>query len=139
MRRGKSTYCKLTEQVLGDGEWRKQGRLLVPDRPQSVIFKIHGKSVHNFRRSDARPLKGTPQLFRTDVSSRSSGGAKTQHYPGFASLRIAAAREASAFKTAVSAPPAEREASGSPLEGGGIRLSSIKIRNTKHEIRNKFK
>jgi hypothetical protein len=25
------------------------------------------------------------------------------------------------------APPAERKASGSPLEGGGIKLSSIKI------------
>ena len=37
------------------------------------------------------------------------------------------------------APPAEREASGSPLEGGWIKRSSIKIRYTKHEIRNVIK
>jgi hypothetical protein len=31
----------------------------------------------------------------------------------------------------IDALPAEREASGSPLEGGWIKLSSIKIRNPK--------
>jgi len=32
------------------------------------------------------------------------------------------------------APPAEREASGSTLEGGWIKGSSTKIRNRKHEM-----
>jgi hypothetical protein len=32
----------------------------------------------------------------------------------------------------VSAPPAERESSRRPFEGGGIRHSSIKIRNPWH-------
>ena len=34
--------------------------------------------------------------------------------------------------TANEAPPADSEASGSPLEMGGIQLSSNKIRNAKH-------
>jgi copper chaperone NosL len=38
----------------------------------------------------------------------------------------------------VSDPPSEREASGSLLEKGWIERASIKIRNPKHEIRNKF-
>jgi len=34
------------------------------------------------------------------------------------------------------APPAEREALGSPLKGGWIKRSSIKFGNRKHEMRN---
>jgi hypothetical protein len=36
-------------------------------------------------------------------------------------------------------PPTRRKASENPMDGGWIELSSIKIRNPKPEIRNKFK
>jgi len=56
------------------------------------------KLIHSFRSCGALAARGTPPCFRIDVSSRLSGGAKTQAYLDIPSFRNAAARDASAYK-----------------------------------------